>query len=195
MKFRLKAILATDNNYVLGLDNYIPWLKKDFKPPPPDHQSHVSSEILDNPKALIKEDMRRFRQYTKEPPSLVVMGRTTYDSLDKPLEGRKLLVLTKQKQKRKGQNVWYCRDILQVLARADALEFNLPFIWVAGGKSVYEQLIPYCEDVFLTMINFSLEHNDKNVIFNPSLLETFSLVKRESYGGGQFLQYANLHRC
>ena len=64
------AIVAHDNNRVIGGDNKLLW--------------------------HLPEDLKRFRDITMNSP--IVMGRKTYESIGKPLKGRENVILTSNKE-------------------------------------------------------------------------------------------------
>ena len=71
------------------------------------------------------------------------MGRITKDSIGKPLRNRQNVVLTRQN---KGCNGFvYCNSTEEAVDRyKDA--------WVIGGAQVYNELLPYCNELHLSVI-------------------------------------------
>lgn len=115
----------------------------------------------------IPEDMRRFRELTKY--GVVVMGGKTWDTLPrKPLPDRKSVVITRQS--RPGvENVAFvnleeAKNFLRVSLESEALarQFSLAArpIFVIGGGSIYEQLLPLCNEIYLTKIYKTHENVD-----------------------------------
>ena len=97
----------------------------------------------------ISADMKYFRQMTTG--NVLVMGRKTLESFPnkKPLPNRVNIVLTTNKDY-KAEGVVFCHDI------ADLPEVLKPYadqqIFVAGGGTIYEQLLPQCEKAYVTKI-------------------------------------------
>ena len=79
----------------------------------------------------------------------VIMGRTTYESIGKPLSGRINIVLTRDKSfKAPGCVVAYSLEVSLTLAReTDGIE-----IFIIGGGKVYEQALPLADKLYLTIV-------------------------------------------
>ena len=93
------------------------------------------------------EDQKLFREETMG--KVVVMGRKTLESFPngKPLKNRLNIVLTSDKTPREGCVV--ANDLQELFC---ALKNVNGEIFVIGGAAVYEELLPYCEEVFVTKI-------------------------------------------
>ena len=97
----------------------------------------------------ISADMKYFRQKTTG--NVLVMGRKTLESFPnkKPLPNRVNIVLTTNKNY-EAEGVVFCHDM------ADLPEVLAPYqdkqIFVAGGGTIYEQLLPQCEKAYVTKI-------------------------------------------
>ncbi len=97
----------------------------------------------------ISRDMKFFREKTTG--NVLVMGRKTLESFPnkKPLPNRINIVLTTNKTY-EAEGVVLCHDIA---ALPDVLkDYSDKEIFVAGGGTVYEQLLPLCEKAFVTKI-------------------------------------------
>ncbi|HJA72524.1 MAG TPA: dihydrofolate reductase [Candidatus Lachnoclostridium stercoravium] len=102
----------------------------------------------------IPEDMRLFREETLG--KVVVMGRKTLESLPggQPLYGRTTIVLTRNPEyKVKGAIV--CHSLEEALEKLKA--YPSEDIFIAGGQSIYEQFLPYCDTAHVTYIDYSYE--------------------------------------
>jgi dihydrofolate reductase len=79
----------------------------------------------------------------------VVMGRKTLDSFPggRPLRGRRNIVLShKDGFERSGVEVAHSlEELLSLVGDQDPSQ-----IWVIGGASVYQQLLPYCSEAVIT---------------------------------------------
>lgn len=94
----------------------------------------------------VPEDMKFFRETTKG--SAVVMGRKTWDSLSKkPLPGRENIVLSRSVGEIDGARVF--SDIEALLKYTDTVQGK---VFVIGGAEVYKQLLPHCDEAFITRI-------------------------------------------
>lgn len=102
----------------------------------------------------IPDDLKFFKAATLN--STVIMGRKTYESLPKrPLPNRKNIVITST-PKESFDNVIYMNmeEVENYLKNASSEER----IFVIGGGSIYRELLPYCNEIFLTQI-FKLHDN------------------------------------
>ena len=112
-------IAAVARNGTIGRDNALPW--------------------------RLKADLARFRAATMGHP--VLMGRKTWESLAKPLPGRRNLVLTRQPGYRaQGAEVFASVD--EALA---ALE-DAPRVFVIGGAEIYRLLLHKADILLLTEV-------------------------------------------
>lgn len=103
----------------------------------------------------IPEDLRRFKELTYR--KIVVMGRKTYESLPKHLDGRHNIVLTSNLNYRseKGR-IQICTSLSNTLLYLDYLldigNYSTNDIFIIGGGKVYETFLPFCDKVYLTKI-------------------------------------------
>lgn len=95
----------------------------------------------------IPDDMKHFKKMTMG--KVVVMGRKTYESIGKPLIGRINVVLSNGKFFQEGNVV---AGDLETVKQYDSDD-----MFVIGGQSVYEQLIDYCDTVYVTKIDEEYE--------------------------------------
>ena len=99
-------------------------------------------------------DMRRFRALTLN--GTVIMGRRTLESFPggMPLPGRTNIVLTKNSNYRvKGaQTVNSRMELFQELEKYPSED-----VYIIGGDSVYQQMLPYCDRAYVTKIDFTYE--------------------------------------
>ncbi len=93
----------------------------------------------------IREDLQRLRKLTMG--GAVIMGRITLESLPgkAPLMGRHNFILSTTMPSRDDATV--CSSVEELLAKAPGDS------WVLGGQSVYEQLLPWCTQAFVTKVN------------------------------------------
>ena len=99
-----------------------------------------------------KEDTRFFIDKTKE-AGVVIMGRKTFDTIGKPLKGRRIIVMTRQSDLAfVGEGVEYStlqpEDLLRQLATQ-----GVETVALAGGSSVYSHFLQanLVTDVYLTV--------------------------------------------
>lgn len=97
----------------------------------------------------IKEDMQFFKETTLGHP--VLMGRKTFESIGRPLPGRKNYVAT-----RSGSNLPASVELVPDLtAFLKEHESDAEEIFVIGGGAVYEAALPHAKNLYLTEIDAS----------------------------------------
>lgn len=173
MKY-FKAIAAMSLNRVIGQGNKIPW--------------------------HLPEDFKWFKQMTTG--NVVIMGRKTFESLGKPLPNRINIVLSRHPGRLKRDypdlfgGAWVARGKTRVdepyqfeLPRAggvaaadlrvikDFLKLNpdaAPVdFFICGGAQIYEQALPLCSDLYLTLVKREVEGD---TLF-PPFEDRFKLVE------------------
>ena len=124
----MNIIVAVDKNWAIGFEN----------------------KLLNS----IPEDMKFFRETTTG--KVVVMGRKTLESFPnkRPLKNRTNIVITRQKD--------YQVDGVVVLHSVEeALDYLKQFksedIYVIGGASIYEQMLPYCDVAHVTVMDYAYQ--------------------------------------
>ena len=131
----------------------------------------------------IDEDMKRFRSMTLG--GTVIMGRRTFESIGKPLDGRRNIVLTHQSI----DGVETVGSISELFERLSMKEKN----FVIGGGEIYRQLLPYVVDAHVTIVNRA-EISDVRL---PDLdaRNEFGLIEVESRGLFEFRHYNRRQKC
>ncbi len=128
---RLSAVVAVSDNNVIGRDNALPW-----------HQP---------------ADLAYFKRVTMGKP--ILMGRRTYESIGRPLPGRRNIVLSRAGFSAPGV------DCVATLAEACALVAAEPELMVIGGAMIFALTMPQMDHVHLTRVHCSLEGD----VFLPPL--------------------------
>lgn len=124
----MKAILSADRNWGIGYQN----------------------KLL----VSIPSDMRFFREMTEG--KVIVMGRKTLESFPNglPLKKRINIVLTHDRS-------YQVKDAVIVHDKEELLEelkkYREDDIFVVGGGSVYELLLPYCDTAYVTRIDMAYQ--------------------------------------
>jgi len=98
----------------------------------------------------IPEDLKYFKKMTLG--KVIIMGRTTFEALPggKALPGRTTIVLSNNP----SYNIEGVIVAHGLQALFDLLKnYSNDDIFVAGGEAVYNQLLPYCENGYVTRIN------------------------------------------
>ncbi|HZT21561.1 MAG TPA: dihydrofolate reductase [Verrucomicrobiae bacterium] len=171
-----QAIAAMSLNRVIGARCRIPW--------------------------HLPEDFKWFKKMTLG--HIVVMGRKTFESLGAPLPHRKNLVLTRHPRRlirqhpeifgqfhewRGGKHLQRPYQfrfsklgeiqeteifIFNSLDRLNPAEYPL-HIFICGGAEIYEQALPRCSDLYLTLVKREIPEGDA---FFPPFEEQFTLVEK-----------------
>lgn len=101
----------------------------------------------------IKEDMQFFKQMTTG--KVVVMGKNTFESLPNPLKDRLNLVITPDGYEKHDNLIFGSMEEIMEEAKKHVVNGN--DVFVIGGGSIYEQLLPWCDTVYVTRIDASKE--------------------------------------
>ncbi len=104
----------------------------------------------------VRADLRHFRAQTMGKP--VIMGRKTFRSLGRPLDGRWLIVVTRNKDFN-GENVDVAYNLVEAMRLAEirAREHGADEICVAGGGEIYGEVMPRADRLSITHILASPE--------------------------------------
>lgn len=126
----VSLIVAVAENGVIGRDGKLPW--------------HLSS------------DLKTFRRLTMGKP--IIMGRRTYDSIGKPLDGRDNIVVTRDPFF-EVPGVSACGSIgdALTLARVLAKTGGADEIMVIGGADIFAGTMPIAERIYFTRVHASPE--------------------------------------
>ena len=116
----LALIAALARNRVIGFNNRLPW--------------HLPA------------DLRFFKQTTMGKPLL--MGRRTWESIGRPLPGRRMIVLSRDP----GYQAPGCA-VAGSLAAALEIAGAVPEIMVIGGALLYAQTLPLAARLYLTRVD------------------------------------------
>lgn len=102
----------------------------------------------------IPADMKQFRERTTG--HVVVMGRKTLESFPAgaPLKNRTNIVLT-------ANPSYKAKDAVIVHTKEELLEtlkeYDSDDIYVIGGQSIYEMMLPYCDTAYVTKIDHAYQ--------------------------------------
>ena len=120
---RVVLVAALAENGVIGADGGIPWrIPADF--------AHFKATTLGH---------------------VLLMGRATYDSIGRPLPGRRTVVLSRDPGWR-ADGVLVAHDLEEALALAGDLPGE---VMVAGGAQVYALAMPVADEQVLTVVHQS----------------------------------------
>ena len=123
----LSTIVAVDQNWAIGKDG----------------------KLLNS----IPDDQRFFRQTTTN--QVVIMGRKTLESLPggKPLPNRTNVILTRNEDYQ-DPDVLVAHSVQEAL---DLAQEKGADIYIAGGREIYEQMLTYCDEAYVTFIDYAYQ--------------------------------------
>ena len=127
----------------------------------------------------LPEDFKWFKKVTTG--QVVVMGRKTFESIGRPLPNRTTVVLSRSQFQYPGVQVFH--ELGQIDPAGDAREF-----FICGGAQIYEQALPLCSDLYLTLVKRRVEGD----AFFPAFEDRFDLAE-ELFDNADFkiLRYRN----
>jgi dihydrofolate reductase len=115
----------------------------------------------------LPEDFKWFKKMTTG--HVLVMGRRTFESIGKPLPNRTTVVLT-----RSGATIPGTITIPDLSAlNSNAPEWRGRELFICGGAQVYEQALPLCSELYLTLVKRTVEGD---TLF-PAFEDKFELAK------------------
>lgn len=125
---RLSLIVAQSNNNVIGKNNKLPW--------------HFST------------DLKYFKEITSH--SVIIMGKNTYNSINKELPNRQSIVVTTDEDFNsdyalKAFNLTYAIELAKTLSNKE--------IFIIGGDSLYKQSLHLVNKLYITTILKSYKGN------------------------------------
>ena len=130
----------------------------------------------------LPNDMKFFKNTTWG--MVVIMGRKTYESVDKPLPGRFNIVITRQAD-------WKADDVITATDLNDALqkaaETNCKEIFVIGGGEIYKQSMEIADKIYITRVHASFDADT----FFPAIDESkWQLTANQDFGVDEKHKYA-----
>jgi dihydrofolate reductase len=146
-------LAAVAQNGVIGRDNTLPW--------------------------RLKSDMQHFRISTMNKP--VVMGRKTFQSIGKALNGRTTIVVSRD-QAFAAPGILVAPNLAAALeaARGDALRRGANAIVVAGGGDIYMQAMPFATQLSITEVHKSVDGDARFPTIDPQLWRETSRDARQA---------------
>lgn len=105
-------------------------------------------------------DLKHFKALTLGKP--IIMGRKTYQSIGKPLPGRKNIVISRQCLVYEGV------DVVPSLADALLLVRTVPEVMIIGGAQVFKDAMPLAQRLYLTRIGHQFDADVFFPAINPA---------------------------
>lgn len=138
-------IAAVAKNRIIGRDNKLPW--------------------------NIPEDLRLFKETTMGYP--MIMGRKTFESLKRPLPGRRHIVLSRNPDYRPRGG-----EYAPTLAAALEMCRGAEKVFVIGGSQIFTQALPVATGMILTLLHREAEGD---VVFPDFGQEEFRETDRRDF--------------
>lgn len=145
----IALIVAMDANNLIGADNGLPW--------------HLSA------------DLRRFRRLTMG--NALVMGRRTYESIGRPLDGRENIVVSRNPALT-IPGVVVCSTVGAAIAYGSR---RAEQVFVIGGAQVYREALPQVERIHLTRLHGDFEGDTHFPVLSDTLWRE---SEREDHAAG-----------
>jgi len=156
----ISLIVAHDDNQVIGYNNGMPW--------------HLPG------------DLQYFKNKTMGKP--MIMGRKTFESIGRPLPGRRNIVITRDENYR-AEGI----EIVTSLEEAIAIAGDVEEIMIIGGEQIFRLSMEMADRLYITKINHSFQGDT----FFPSYAEDFvevSAEQPETASAGYTFQYQIFER-
>ena len=119
----ISLIWAMDQNRLIGKENNLPW--------------------------RLPADLANFKRITSGHP--VIMGRKTFESIGKPLPGRKNIIISRNKDlKIEGCDVAHSIEDVRSYSEKDE-------VFIIGGAEIYNTFLPIADKLYITEIEESFE--------------------------------------
>lgn len=138
----ISLVVAMSENNAIGRNGALPW--------------HLPN------------DLKHFKQVTWGKP--IIMGRTTYESIGKPLPGRTNIILTRDANfEAPGCTVLHSKEaVLEVCQAEDE-------IMIMGGAQIYQLFLPLVTKLYLTLVHTKIE---ADTFFPPLDFDAWQEVER-----------------
>ncbi|PRP71927.1 diacylglycerol kinase [Chromobacterium amazonense] len=150
----LTLVAAMAANRTIGINNTLPW--------------------------HLPEDLKHFKAATLGKP--VIMGRKTWDSIGRPLPGRRNIVVTRQADWR-AEGAEVAHSLEDALALAGAVDEAC----LIGGAELYRQALPIADKLCLTEIGQAFDGDAHFPAFSAA---DWRETAREPAVGANGLAYA-----
>ncbi len=125
-KIAIALVVAVAENGVIGRDGELPW--------------------------RLPSDLKRFRKLTLGKP--MIMGRKTYDSIGKPLDGRDTIVVTRRPDFN-PPGVHRAASVAEALALGHELAARrgADEVTVVGGEEIFRLVLARADRIYLTKVH------------------------------------------
>ena len=158
---QLNLIVAYARNRTIGRDNTLPW--------------------------KLPGDLAHFKRTTLGCP--IVMGRKTWDSLGRPLPGRRNIVITRDASK-----VFIGAETFTSLLQTLEAVKEAEQVFVIGGAQIYQQALPLAQRIIATEIQADIEGDALFPSLDKSVWLEISRLPQPAENGLTY-DLVEYHRC
>ena len=159
MDLIISHVVAMSNNWVIGVNNDLPW--------------------------SLKDDLAHFKEYTTE--KIIVMGRKTFESIGRPLPNRVNYVISSTLKDIEGVSIFLnLKDAIEA-AKAYNLDKNITNeVAIIGGGYLFRDSIHSFNKLVLTRVNCSI---NGDVYYPEIDFNNWELVSSEKFLKNEDNQY------
>ncbi len=109
----------------------------------------------------LSSDLKYFKKITLG--KSIIMGRKTHESIGRPLPGRQNIIISRDK----SYSALGCLVFNSVQEALQSLERDNE-VMIIGGSSMYRELLPSADKIYLTLIDHTFEADTFFPELNPS---------------------------
>ena len=156
-KPRISIIVAHSRNMAIGKANSLVW--------------------------HLPDDLKRFKKLTSGHP--IIMGRKTYQSINRPLPDRTNIVVTRDT----NLEIPGCIVVHSIIEAIEkAKEFDREEIFIIGGAEIYKETLSLADRLYVTVIDMHVGGD----AFFPEYSKIFTKKILEEPGESEGLKYSYL---
>jgi len=157
----LSLIVAMSENRVIGAGNQMPW--------------HLPA------------DLKYFKAVTLGKP--IIMGRKTYDSIGRPLPGRRNIVVTR--------NADWCAEGVETVPNLEGAITSAgeaTEIMITGGAQIYAQALDMADRLYVTEVGLTVDGDAYFPEIDENCWAEVSRIPHEVEGGRPAYAFVVYHR-
>ena len=159
MDLIISHVVAMSNNWVIGVNNDLPW--------------------------SLKDDLAHFKEYTTG--KIIVMGRKTFESIGRPLPNRVNYVISSTLENVEGVSIFTNLEDAIEAAKAYNLDKNIANeVAIIGGGYLFRDSIHSFNKLVLTRVNCSI---NGDVYYPEIDFNNWELVSSEKFLKNEDNQY------
>mgnify|MGYP006060922343 FL=1 len=159
MDLIISHVVAMSNNWVIGVNNDLPW--------------------------SLKDDLAHFKEYTTG--KIIVMGRKTFESIGRPLPNRINYVISSTLENVEGVSIFTNLEDAIEAAKAYNLDKHIANeVAIIGGGYLFRDSIDSFNKLVLTRVNCSI---DGDVYYPEIDFNNWELVSSEKFLKNKDNQY------